>query len=548
MTDRNRENRIDRPTVTRQPLTSSVTAVTTPAQQASSQFAPQAAAMQAAALRPQPTDGEEQAQRPFTAIPSAIGRGPLPTPSEDRAPHVIPSSVSAAVDRIKGLPPEAADVMVDDIASREAQALDLDMQSAENRMAPLIALMGDNLSVQGRAALGELVNQTQQQIDSIESRMIETQQVMSAYRLLANPEQLASGADLQAAGMAPSGSQEADLVAQIVAESGISPDQIAASGVTPQRQNELARQGQQILADSDQRDVSRDIEGLSAEAASIYAEGNLGQDIADFQFETEMKSGLRDLVAQRRSITEQHDEMVGALQSEDMARTASQFQLDFDPSPQGAYEEAIIQGVTPLVDLSTARTEAEQEQVLTALLDLEGEVGQFLDAEGSLNQPQAIQAVNQFVATYMPGVNPETVIDELRKSRATGLATMEEVENVWETQRFTPGSRGMATALFQVISEDIGDPEIANQLANSPSFHMLIQVGSGGRVGAQRGATMSGLGGLSERQYRNLGYDPEEVKGNAQMELRALWDFIRTEFGGDPAAALAALDEQKGWG
>lgn len=454
-----------------------------------------------------------------------------------------------------GLPTEVdttaddARAQADRMMQQARSHIDLQMSATEGRFQRLAALAGENLSPAGQAALDDLFQQTQTELDSIDSDIIETQQAAAAYELLKNPSQRGTTDELRGAGVAPTGSATADMMAKIVSQSGVTKEQAMASGLTDADVNRLSQRGEQLLdLAAAGENVEGELDNLSAETASIYADSNLASAKSDMAFQLQLRAGLRDLTEQRRAITENFDDVQNALQAEDIAQQAGKFTFDIDNTPQGAYNEAFGERLGSLFDtLPDTRTEDEQANLATAVMELDAIAGPGLQEDETTQQGAiARQQVIEFASAN--GIDPTELLAALQQGRQLGLETQDSVEKVWESRTLTPSSRALGTAIYQVAEASNPDPEFAKMLANSPSMHMIIELGSKGRVGYQGEGTISGLGGLTDAQYRSLGYSPEDVKGDARKELAALIDLISADYGGDPQAALRHFAEHKSWG
>jgi hypothetical protein len=185
--------------------------------------------------------------------------------------------------------------------------------------------------------------------------------------------------------------------------------------------------------------------------------------------------------------------------------------------------------------------------------DQEALVGDFLLSTGGQFDFENPATQNQITAiSTQLGVDPTSLQDAFQN----GAKAAEAREEAWNTavtkSRLEPGSEGMAIAIYQTFIDKFGDsPEaeaMAQSLAESVQLHALIKAKSDGKAGTTRGGSQMGVGGLSESAYTALGYDVKETKGNMQMELSALIDYIMQNFGGDPRQALAYYYGTGEWG
>ena len=146
------------------------------------------------------------------------------------------------------------------------------------------------------------------------------------------------------------------------------------------------------------------------------------------------------------------------------------------------------------------------------------------------------------------GVDPTALQDAL-KNGANAAAGREDMWNNAVTKsRLEPGSEELAIAIFQTALDKGLPEEMALLIAESVQLHALIKAKSDGKAGSTRGGSQMGIGGLSEEAYTALAYDVKATKGNMQMEISALIDYIVQNFGGDPRQALAYYYGTGEWG
>lgn len=281
----------------------------------------------------------------------------------------------------------------------------------------------------------------------------------------------------------------------------------------------------------------------------------LGMQIA---FEGELRNEIDDLVAERRDIENEWDSVQASLQNEAQAQLDPQFNLNFDPTPEGAYTDAFQTHMDDWLDASGFEEDAPGQYalVMDTMTTLSGASpgvialleGEQTDAEAD---PEAVQAAQELQAQLGQleqfGIDQEEALNQMLRARSAASRVYQDIQDLEGTGRIRPGSHAAAYAIYQSALPRMGE-ENAAIIANSPSFHQLINVASKGKAGRSKGATLRGIGALSERAYEEMGYNYEEIKGDTQAELEALVDYVINNYGGDPAAALEDYANSKSWG
>src|SRR5690606_14384735 len=279
-------------------------------------------------------------------------------------------------------------------------------------------------------------------------------------------------------------------------------------------------------------------------------------------FEQQLRRDIDDLVAQRQSIIDQFEDIEVALAEEDIAQASQRFNLSFDPTPEGAYldafetridefltqqgfEESVPGEFDAIMDVASQVAALDDRSIEL----LEQGVSALGDGEVDSTQVEAVSAVEQAInmAAKRFGLDPTAFKNNAIRGRRSAQKVFQEVRNIGNAKRLTPGTHATAYAIFQEAAPRLGE-EGAQMLANSPAFHQIISVASGGKVGGQKGGSIAGVGGLSRETYEAMGIDYDAIRGDVSAELGALIDYLIVAYGGDPVAALRDVRESKVWG
>lgn len=296
-------------------------------------------------------------------------------------------------------------------------------------------------------------------------------------------------------------------------------------------------------------------------------------------FEQQLRRDIDDLVAQRQSIIDQFEDIEVALAEEDLAQGASKYALAFDASPEGAYLDAFETRMDEFLTQQGFEETVEGEydavmDVASMIASLDDrsiellEQGVSAQAAGRPTMPggvpdpnreelaeldpaqvQQLAAVEQSIDMTAKrfGLDPTEFKNNAIRARRAAQRIKQEIDNLGSAKRIEPGSHAAAYAIFQEAAPRLGE-DAAQALANSPAMHRIIGVGSGGKVGAQKGGSIVGIGGLSRETYEAMGIDYDTIKGDLSAELGALIDYLIVAYGGDPVAALMDMRDSKVWG
>jgi hypothetical protein len=245
-----------------------------------------------------------------------------------------------------------------------------------------------------------------------------------------------------------------------------------------------------------------------------------------------------DLVQSRQSIQRELERGIAAIEQEDAARrsgTIDELGLMIDPTPTGIFTTSFVNELDIAFDRIAPGLPPLQAEGALAAAQQWAATGR-----GDPNRDALVLEM----ATSM-GADPVKLKQALEQAEGRAAITANQAQNWDSNNRFTPGSPALVYGIFNTALELGWPAEIAAQWANSATLHQLIKQQSGGRVGASSGATMRGIGGLSEESYRQLGINYEEIEGDVHEELKALLLYVQGVYG-DPRAALSqSLDEQQ---
>jgi hypothetical protein len=182
-----------------------------------------------------------------------------------------------------------------------------------------------------------------------------------------------------------------------------------------------------------------------------------------------------------------------------------------------------------------------QEETLAAALQ---QLGTLAALRGGADQiaPEIAE-----VTAQIPGLDPTVIQDAVQNAVDAALAAASGVEGWRQAPELVPDTPTLVGAIHETVL-DLGLPEEYLMLAQSESFHTLIQLASQGQVNSVRG-DMLGIGGLSEETYAELGPELawEKVKNSAEGQMEALLKYIAIRHSGDPRAALEAY-RRGDWG
>lgn len=312
-------------------------------------------------------------------------------------------------------------------------------------------------------------------------------------------------------------------------------------------------------------------DSLAQKAASLQMDAlgiqdELTRTKMQLAFEDSIRTDIDDLVQQRQDIVSGFEGARSAIEREEVAQAAQTFSLAFDPTPEGAYLDAFQTRMDEF--LTQSGFEETQPGQFDTIMELSTGISQLPDnvidvlvngiPEGTETDPLtgapvgidpsvkesvdnaelAIeQAANQF------DLDPTALKNEIVRARAGASKIFQEIQNVGASGRIEPGSHAAAYAIFQEAAPRLGE-EAAQQLANSPALHELINITSGGRIGKEKGGSLAGIGGLTKDTYRSLNAEP----GDLSSEMGALIDYLIVQYGGDPVAALMDYTDTKQWG
>lgn len=253
-------------------------------------------------------------------------------------------------------------------------------------------------------------------------------------------------------------------------------------------------------------------------------------------FEQGLIVEIENLVAQRSTAEQNAIEIEEALRKEG---TSDTFMLPIDvPTAEGMFTNVFGDFVADA--LGGVQLNAVQEQALAMQVT---ELAQQAAVAGGF-EALALQ-LEGIAASY--GIDYQVLHDAVSNGLEQGLAAAG-LADQWRAQTvLNPGSPALAAGIQETVLGLGGTPEDANRLVNSNSLHQLVQLASGGVVGAEMGADMHGLGGLSTETYAAFGYDYETIAADAESQLAALVQYIYTRFGGDTAMALQAFRDGN-WG
>lgn len=296
-------------------------------------------------------------------------------------------------------------------------------------------------------------------------------------------------------------------------------------------------------------------------------------------FEQQLRQDIDDLVAQRQSIIDQFEDIEVALAEEDLAQGASQYALAFDPTPEGAYLDAFETRIDEFLDQQGFKETVPG--AYDAVMDVASQIASLDDKSvellergvsaqgagrptmpGGVPDPnreeladldpaqlEALAAVEQSIDMTAKrfDLDPTEFKNNAIRARRAAQKVFQEIQNIGNAKRLTPGTHATAYAIFQEAAPRLGE-DAAQFLANSPAMHRIIAIGSGGKVGAQKGGSIAGIGGLSRETYEAMGIDYDAIRGDASAELGALIDYLIVAYGGDPVAALKDARDSKMWG
>lgn len=321
------------------------------------------------------------------------------------------------------------------------------------------------------------------------------------------------------------GAQERPVAEQKATESIRELEGLVASNITDVSQ----LQGQINDAAANAASAQVELLGITDKKQRLQARAGL---------ETSLRNSVYDLVQSRQSIQRELDRGISALEEEDAARKTGlvdQLGLGIDPTPQGIFTTSFIDSLDRAVTKLAPDLTDLQAEGLMAKAQLWARLG-----PGS---PERTQEAIEIAVSL--GVDPQEVMRALERSEATAAVIARQASN-WDTNKqFTPGSPALVYGIYNTALELGWDPQDAAEWANSASLHQLIKQQSGGRVGASSGATLRGIGGLSEDIYSQLGIDYAEIEGDVHEEMKAFLIYVASVYG-DPRSALStSLDEQQ---
>lgn len=441
-------------------------------------------------------------------------------------------------------------------------------------------LESENLSPEARAAVGQMredaarsVNEINAQIQRymtgietfndlsqqgrslVEGQLLRSQDVVNASRSTADENlEVLTGRGVGAVEQA-SANATAEIVnsmGEAVAQSGQDPRYLSVFGGVENapRRAELEAQATEGIRELENivasnvasvGSLQQDINDASARAASAQLELVGITDAksrlqAQTMLETSLRNSVYDLVQSRQTIERELERGIAALELEDRnARTAQidELGLNIDPTPIGLMANQF--NIT--LDEEVGRLGVDLTVVEAATFAADSETWLGL----ARNDPRRAELVATMAAKF--GMDPGLLQTALQRAEGEGAIVAREAESWDENTSFTPGSTALAYGIYTTALELGWLPDDAAFWANSMSLHHLIGQQSGGRVGARSGATLGGIGGLSEDAYRQLGIDYAEIEGDVREELKALLLYVQAVYGNPRSALAASLDE-----
>lgn len=431
------------------------------------------------------------------------------------------------------------------VADQYMQGFEQEMQLIDKNFQLYSALDTAQLPTHLQQQVNEAKGLALQEIDRIDAQIANVEATMHLYDVLMNPENLAAPNDLAVAGF-PTDNPMGNALTHLAARMGMTPG--GAATANQEQLYDFAEQGEQLVQGAADGKVGQEqLDEYAAETAAVMAGNQVASARGQLDFNLAAQQSINDLVESRKAIQSEFEGINTALENEAVAQQDAKFVMGYDPTPQGAFNDAYVGVVSDTLQdfLGDSNLTPDQEdQLVQALMPF----GTYLDTAFDPDSPNAAALDQQIqqVATAM-GVDKTVVKDAIMNAREAGKRAQQEVAEVGKG-RLKAGSAGMAHLVYQAAEEEVGD-EAARMLANSPSMHRLLSVVSKGRPGFEsKNGSMAGLGALPRSVYQAMGINYDDIKGDAVEEARALVRYVNVYYAGDAAAALRDFSENKSWG